>query len=415
MQKKQLDDDLPPGVHRFRKDGKVVPKRFVVRGAGMIDDLGMTYEVKAIVSARDHFEALLKLPKLREAAIARKRAKLAEAARPVEPEMPTLGAFAKSWLERRARELKASTLAFYGLALRQHILPTLGNLRIDQIRRLDVAEWMDRQVGVSDSVNARFRVLRTVLEAATDRYELPRNPAKGMKARPRTEPKKKKALAASDLESLLAAVRVGDADSYPLILLLARTGCRFGEATALKWSDIDHAAGTITIERAQVRGAVGKPKNGKTRHPVMTPDLAAALRELRERHEEENRPELAEGWLFMTRPRDRENTLPHERRHLQPSSIRKVLARACKRAGITQHVSPHCLRHTTNNQMRRNDPLGIVTRTQIGHADADMTETYSDVGLDERVELLRRAFPAAFNGRSNGRSVEAPPEAADLH
>ena len=35
---------------------------------------------------------------------------------------------------------------------------------------------------------------------------------------------------------------------YPLLVLMATTGMRVGEALALRWSDVNLAAGTINIE-----------------------------------------------------------------------------------------------------------------------------------------------------------------------
>ena len=120
-------------------------------------------------------------------------------------------------------------------------------------------------------------------------------------------------------------------------------------------------------------------------------------------------PELREGWIFMTRPRDRENTLPDERRFLQPSSLRRHLDRACKAAGIEQHVSAHCFRHTANNILRQHDPLGLVTRSAIGHSDASMTARYSNVVLAEQASLLRKAFPAAYDVEGKGSSALPDP------
>ena len=51
----------------------------------------------------------------------------------------------------------------------------------------------------------------------------------------------------------------------PLALTLALTGIRYGEATALRWSDIDEVGGAIRIERAQWHGIVGETKTGNVR------------------------------------------------------------------------------------------------------------------------------------------------------
>lgn len=396
--KRKTDVDLPPGVRRVEKEGKPVPGWFTIRAQGR------GYNVQKTVKARTANDAYAQIADLRREATAPKVEPVPEI-----PALPTLAAFAHSYMRSRiqGRELKTSTAKFYALALDHHILPTLGHLQIDEIRKVHVLDWMEAQAGATDSVNARFRVLRTITRAAVDRHELPRDPTAGIKARRRTEPVREKSIGVDELEKLIAAVRSVSPKWYPLVLVLARTGMRFSEASALQWSDIDHGAGTITIRRGQWRGHIGTPKTGRSRVVAMTPDLAAVLREHRDRQVREQAPELHEGWLFMTQPRNREETLPSDRRHLQPGSLRKPLETACKAAGIGVKFTPHCFRHTLNNALRQHDPLGLVTQSAIGHSGTAMTARYSNVALAEQSSLLQRAIPAAFlDGQSDCKATE---------
>src|SRR4051812_49988517 len=67
---------------------------------------------------------------------------------------------------------------------------------------------------------------------------------------------------------------------YPLTLAL--TGTRYGEATALRWSDIDEVGGAIRIERAQWHGIVGETKTGNVRTVPLTAELAEVFRDRRQ-------------------------------------------------------------------------------------------------------------------------------------
>ena len=66
-------------------------------------------------------------------------------------------------------------------------------------------------------------------------------------------------------------------DHFPLVLLLARTGLRIGEAIALKWGDIDFSGRFIKVQRSEVRGVISSPKSGKSRRVDMSQQLTEAL------------------------------------------------------------------------------------------------------------------------------------------
>ena len=65
--------------------------------------------------------------------------------------------------------------------------------------------------------------------------------------------------------------------SIPLILLLADTGCRIGEALALRWSDVDLVTGIVRIERSvDHAGRLGLTKTRRGR----VVELSTRLREV---------------------------------------------------------------------------------------------------------------------------------------
>ncbi len=67
---------------------------------------------------------------------------------------------------------------------------------------------------------------------------------------------------------------------YPLLLLMARTGLRRGEALVLKWGDIDFHGGFLEVRRSIVHGRVTSPKNKKTRRVYMSAQLQDTLKTL---------------------------------------------------------------------------------------------------------------------------------------
>ena len=55
-------------------------------------------------------------------------------------------------------------------------------------------------------------------------------------------------LTSEELQTLLATVWPEFSDAYPLVLFLADTGARLGEASALRWIDLDLERGTVCFE-----------------------------------------------------------------------------------------------------------------------------------------------------------------------
>jgi integrase len=172
-------------------------------------------------------------------------------------------------------------------------------------------------------------------------------------------------LSAQELGTVLGAVKKLTPQHYPLVATLAFTGLRFGEASALRWEDIDDAAGLIRIRRAQWRGRISTTKTGKTRSVPLVPELAVVLRE----HHERLAKGLGEGWVF-----------PSNVGKLHPKEVlRKPLKKALKAAGIERHFTQHGFRRTFNN-LSRQIAGEIVTRSITGHVTQAMTEHYSHVG-----------------------------------
>jgi integrase len=96
---------------------------------------------------------------------------------------------------------------------------------------------------------------------------------------------------------------VADEPDGPLWQLAAGTGARRGELAALRWSDVDLAAGRVTIGRqvGRYRDLDGTwqtredtPKGGRARQVTLDPETAAVLREHRRRQSADPLVSLAE-------------------------------------------------------------------------------------------------------------------------
>ncbi|MBI3302995.1 MAG: tyrosine-type recombinase/integrase [Deltaproteobacteria bacterium] len=79
---------------------------------------------------------------------------------------------------------------------------------------------------------------------------------------------------------LLETCRAHFPSSYPLMLLLVRTGLRIGEAFALQWGDIDFHGRFAEVQRTFSNGRLSTPKNNRSRRVDLSLRLTDTLNAL---------------------------------------------------------------------------------------------------------------------------------------
>lgn len=362
-----------PGVTR------VGPGLYRVRAKWRCPKTGRLRELVRIVEAESAAAAMT----MREAL----KAEESKALEP--PARVRVGDCVASWLTSKHGELKASTARHYANVLDTYVLPKIGEYWLDVLTHDDIVKWRDAEDGSPVTVNGRLRVLKTALGEICAVRNIP-NPAAAVKALREPKSETRKALTARELGQLLDAIQAGSPQWYPLVLALATTGARFGEVTALQWTDIDEAAGAIHIRRAQWNGVLDTTKTSSARTVPLAPELAAELRA----HYERMRPRI-EGplpkWVFPTEVW----TLPRN------TVLRKPLEKAAAAAKLGFTPSNHWFRHTFNDLLRQT-VSGQVTRAITGHVEEAMTEHYSHVSLEEKREATGRVLRLVGGGRCGG-------------
>ncbi len=307
-----------------------------------------------------------------------RRREARQATRPVVDPDITVAVYAERWLGLVAASVKPRTMETTRYALRTHLLPALGAMKVRQLAKGQVKAFLAGKL-VSGLAPATVRIiystLRALLNAAVDDGLILANPAArlGRHLRlvqaPTARQEEIKAMTRSQLAAFLTAAEQ-DRRLYPLFFLLARTGMRLGEAFGLQWGDLDFQAREIRVARALSAGRIETPKSGHGRTVDMSQQLAAMLRRCQVERKAET---LKRGWtemppwVFCT-----ETGTP-----LDKSKVRKVFARALKRAGLPGHFSPHCLRHTFASLLLQQGESAVYVQRQLGHASIKLTvDTY---------------------------------------
>jgi integrase len=211
---------------------------------------------------------------------------------------PTLESFVEDvWAPRARRRLAPKTWTRDSIVYRKHIRPALGDRPIAALDIEDLAVWQDRLEGDGvggPTIAKAISILSSVFAEAARR---PRstgvrgNPVALLErpsARRRRRPLVWGPVVVERVryELLVKSRRIGAGRSIAalrdanLVGFMAMTGCRPGEALALRWGDI---GARIAIVRALSGGEiVDRTKTGRDRSVPLPPPLRADLEALRE-------------------------------------------------------------------------------------------------------------------------------------
>ena len=195
----------------------------------------------------------------------------------------SVGEYAQDYLARK--DLREGTRALYASLWRHHLDQTWGRVPVDEVTPTAVRSWhvqASRTTGPT-ALAQSYRLLRAILNVAVTDEVIPSNPCRLRGAGTPTATRPSRALTA--VEALQLAEQLGRdrrTERYrALVLVLAFGGLRFGEATALRRSDV-LTGGRLRIERSVRRiggqWVVGEPKTEAGRRTVTLPAaIAAAL------------------------------------------------------------------------------------------------------------------------------------------
>ncbi len=283
----------------------------------------------------------------------------------------TVRAYGERWLARQV--LAPSTESTYEIILRNHVFPTLGEMRIDAVTRADVQslvkEWL--LSAAPSTTQGRYLVLAIMFRAAVKDRVLPTTPCLDIKL-PKIPPKS--SLVPISTETVLA-LRETISPRYRLFVTLAAgTGMRRGEILGLTLDRIAFDFGTVRVDRQLSRAArTGKPVFGPPKTPSSTRTIPVGdvVLQAIERHAGEYGTHES-GLLFTT---DLSN-------FVGTSTIHNAWRIAAKK--VPTDATPHDLRHYFASVQIRGGQSIKVLQALLGHKSAVETwDTYGHLMGDE--------------------------------
>lgn len=181
----------------------------------------------------------------------------------------TVAEWARRWLA--SHEVKAQTRDDYERSVRLRVLPALGARPLARLTTYDVEQAARRwgQAVGAGTVRKTVAALSALVQAAHRAALVPGNVVRPAK-KPPAPPARFDLFTAAEVRKILAA-SLTRPELYP-VAVCAATGCRIGEALALRPESYDPATGLLTIDRTRTRErGYSTPKSRHGRRTVRAP------------------------------------------------------------------------------------------------------------------------------------------------
>ncbi|SEK48571.1 tyrosine recombinase XerC subunit [Pseudoxanthomonas sp. GM95] len=296
------------------------------------------------------------------------------AAAPSERASPEIEAFLDHL--RVERQMSAHTLDAYrrDLTALQHWaeaqqLPALTKLHVDQLRAFIAS---GHRAGLAPkSLQRRLSACRSFYTWLLKHGRIDASPVAGLRApkAPRKLPQVLDADEAVQLVEVPTDAPLGLRDRA-LLELFYSSGLRLSELCALRWNDLDLAAGVVTVL-------------GKGRKERIVPVGSHAKKALLEWRAEKPVADTAQ--VFPGR-----GGAPISQRAVQLRI--KALA---QRQGLFKHVHPHMLRHSFASHILESSGDLRGVQELLGHADIATTQIYTHLDFQHLAKVYDGAHPRA--------------------
>lgn len=291
----------------------------------------------------------------------------------------TFGQLALLWIDNRESKIRWVTSKVYERTLKKYGKP-LWRRPLVSIKPLDLDAHMRalEQAGIRSAARRAYRErLRQVFRYAVTKRLLPLSPADSLDV-PHHEPRPRHAWERAEVAAFLAVAR--ENRLYPMFYLALATGLRVGELLALQWSDVDVAAGTLTVSHTWAPGPDGhRLSPPKTPKSLRTIPLAQDALEVLSAWRASLNSELSDtralaGFVFPGGP-----GAP-----ISDSTVARELLAVATAADVPR-LTMHGLRHTyATLALRAGVPVQVLSE-RLGHSRTAITmDVYVKVLAEQR-------------------------------
>lgn len=298
-----------------------------------------------------------------------------------------LGAYLTGrWLPHMRTQVRPKTWTSYEGAVRVHIIPRIGRVKLAKLRPTHVQRVLDEMTAAGAApatVHKAYQVLSSALRQAVRWQVLVTNPAAGIRP-PKVE---RAALSVPSAQQVRALLESSAGTPFELPLLLAATtGMRRGEVLGLRWRSVNldkrDANGcptpdlevTATLQRVSGTTSFVPPKTDRSRRKISLPPITLDALKRHKKAQAERRLLLGAAWRDLDLVVDR-----GDGEHMDPDVLSAGFVRAATAAGL-EGARLHDLRHSFATTLLAAGVNVKVVSEALGHSKTAFTmDVYAHV------------------------------------
>ena len=315
------------------------------------------------------------------------------------------------WVQLK-KGLKENTFQNYLYMYEQFVRDDLGQYKIGTLKRSDIRRFYNRliderglKVSTVDSIHT---VLHQVIDIAVEdgylRNNISDNALKELKQSRNLFTEKRKALTVQEQELFLDFLKSSNMYNhwYPIFALMLGTGLRVGEATGLRWCDVDFENNSLSVNHTLVYfkhsqgGCYFAVNTPKTRAGERTIPLIESVKDALAQEKDYQRITGIKcnvhidgftDFIFVNRFGNvqHQGTLNKALRRIIRDCNQEILDKTKENETVVllPKFSCHTLRHTFTTRLCESGMNIKVIQAVLGHADISTTlDVYADVTKD---------------------------------
>jgi integrase len=305
----------------------------------------------------------------------------------------TISEWLDIWFETHMNDWKVSSRMQRESAIKYQMKPLLGKYKLAELdkttyKRVYINALL-KKYGPG-TVQLFHRLFKVAINAAVDSEIIPRN--RFNKIVIPNDKTTENFLTAEELKKFLAAAKeLENHTNYSLVLTLAYTGVRRGEAFGLKWENVDFDNKTITIERTRDNKGVRSPKTKNSYRTILIDDTLTSQLKIyrtwcRETMLSFGKRLASDDFIFISY----QSGTP-----ISDGTIKYAFDRIINKSGVKQ-ITPHGLRHTHATLLiSQRIPVKVIA-DRLGNTPQMILDIYGHSFKDLEEESVQ-AFEHALN------------------
>lgn len=297
----------------------------------------------------------------------------------------TVEKYSEIWLHTYKESIvQKSTYNSYKNYIVNYVVPEIGGLKINQVKKTNLQSILNKQIGKSKNHCHKLRLtMQQLFKQAVEDGLIIRSPASSLDLPNGKSAGTHRSITEEERQAILKVSKNHRGGLWILFMLYC--GLRPQEAATIKYSDIDRINHRLTISRALgADGAIKMPKTDAGIRTVPVPPILYDLIDF---------PQNIDQWIFKTR--DGEHYSRTVMRNIWRSFIRNVdiemgadfeMVNGQKKiikSVIADDLVPYCLRHTYCTDLEAAGvPLNVASKL-MGHTNIQLTaKIYSHMRTD---------------------------------